>query len=209
MRDAPPQHQRTDGVGIAEAEHAVADDHRDDGVTAADAPVHAAHGVEDVARARRGLPELLQLVREDVEQHLRIRAGMQVTLVSAREHLGERGRVGQVAVVCQADPVRRVDVERLRFARSRAARRRVAHVSQSEIPAQRQHVALFEDIAHEPVRLARVQRAAFESHDAGRVLAAMLEYREGVIQRLVDRAVTRDADEAAHQVGCSLGTLGN
>jgi hypothetical protein len=82
-------------------------------------------------------------------------------------------------------------------------------VSKPEVPAQRQHVALFEDIAHEPVRLARVQRAAIESHDAGCILTAMLQDREGVIQRLVDRAVARDADEAAHQVGCSLGTFGN
>ena len=57
----------------------------------------------------------LELVREHVDQHLGVAAGVDVAAVDVEQLLLQRRRVGEVAVVDQDDAVRRVDVERLRL----------------------------------------------------------------------------------------------
>ena len=84
--------------------------------------------------------------------------------------------VGQVAVVAEADAERRVDVERLGLVRAVAAGRRVAHVADPGIAHELAHVLLAEHVAHEAGVLVHEQRVLVHRHDAGRVLAAMLQH---------------------------------
>lgn len=74
--------------------------------------MHTTHGIEHITGAQTHAL-LAQLVREDVEQHFRIGAGVDVTQIRREQLLLELVGVGQVAVVRQRDAVRRVDIERL------------------------------------------------------------------------------------------------
>ena len=87
----------------------------------------------------------------------------------------------------EADAVGRVDVERLRLGRAVAAGRRVAHVADADVALQLQHVPLLEHVAHQAVVLAQEQRALVLGHDARRVLAAVLQHGQRVVDLLVDR----------------------
>ena len=66
------------------------------------------------------------------------------------------------------------------------------------LPLSAQHVALLEDVAHQAVLLAHEQLAFVAGHDAGGVLATMLQHRQRVIDLLVGGRVPDDADDAAH-----------
>ncbi len=149
-------------------------------------------------RARRAGAR--QLAREHVEQHFRIGAGVEVAQVLADQYLGELGSVRQVAVVTEADAVRRIDHERLRFRRTVAACSGIADVADADVALEAQHVALLEDVAHQAVLLAHEQLAFVAGHDAGGVLAAVLQYRQRVIDLLVGRRVPDDADDSAHSL---------
>ncbi len=106
--------------------------------------------------------------------------------------------VDEVAVVGETDAVRRVDVERLRLRDRRAAGRGVADVPEPDVAAELEHVPLLEHVAHEAVALAHAEAARVVRHDARRVLAAMLQHRERVVERLIHRVLPDDADESAH-----------
>ena len=95
--------------------------------------------------------------------------------------------VGQVAVVGKRDTVRRIDVKGLRLGRRGTARRRVAHMRDTHVAGQIDHVLVVEHVARQTVGLAQIQATFVAGHDARRVLAAMLQHQQGVIQRLVDR----------------------
>ncbi len=135
---------------------------------------------------------------EHVQQYFRVGVGVDVTQVGLVDLLGQLFDVGQVAVVCQGDAVRRVDVERLGLGRGRAARSRVAHVADADVADQALHVALLEHVAHQAIILAQEQPAVMAGHDTGSVLAAVLEDRKRVIQRLIDVRLTDDTDDATH-----------
>ena len=93
---------------------------------------------EDVRRRRaRARADALQLVREHVEQHFGVGAGVDVAPVVADQHFRELGGVGQVAVVREADAVRRVDVERLRLGGGVAAGGRIAQWPMPTLPFRR------------------------------------------------------------------------
>ena len=100
---ARPDHERPDAVRIAEADDAVTDDHRDDGVAAAHTPIHRAQGGEDVGRRGARRAEALQLAREHVQQHLGVRARVQVTPVFANQDVGKLRGIGEIAVVRETD----------------------------------------------------------------------------------------------------------
>ena len=68
------------------------------------------------------------------------------------------------------------------------------------LPGQLEHVLLLEHIAHQARALARAQPPFEGRHDAGGILAAVLQHRQRVIQTLIDGAGADDADDAAH--GC-------
>ena len=97
------------------------------------------------------------------------------------------------------DAVRRVHVERLRLllALGRALRG-VAHVAEADVAEQRAHVARAERLAHLPARLRHVEHGAVGGRDAGRVLAAVLQEEQAVVDLLVDGLGGDDADDAAH-----------
>src|SRR5439155_21145407 len=109
------EHQRSDAVRIPKPEYAVADDHRHHGVAAAATAVQGVERGKHVRGRDAHGPDPLQLGGEHVQQHLRVGGGVEVAPVLADQDLGELGRVGEIAVVPEADAVGRVHVERLRF----------------------------------------------------------------------------------------------
>ncbi len=98
-------HERAYAVRIAEAENAMAQDHRHHGVGTPAAPIYRAHRREDVGRRSTRRPEALHLARQHVEQHLRVRRRVEVSQILAHEHFGELGGVREIAVVGEADAV--------------------------------------------------------------------------------------------------------
>jgi hypothetical protein len=60
------------------------------------------------------------------------------------------------------------------------------------------HVTLLEHVTHQAHVLAQVQLAVVLGHDAGRVLAAVLQHGQRVVELLVDGAEAHDTDESAH-----------
>ena len=121
--------QRTDAVRIAEGDDAAAIDHRDRGVRAAATPVDAGHRGENLFVVRLVGAHLLQLVGEDVEQYFRVRFRVDVAQILAEDMRHQLVGVGQIAVVRQADAVRRVDVHGLRFGGAGRAGGWVAHMA--------------------------------------------------------------------------------
>ncbi len=141
----------------------------------------------------------LQLVREHVDQQLGVGVGVEVPAVDVEELLGELARVRQVAVVHEHDAVRRVHVERLRLLLlARVAAGRVAHVTEAHGAEQAAHVARAVRLAHLTLGLLHVDDRAVAGRDAGRILAAVLQQRQRVVDLLVDRSRGDDADDAAH-----------
>jgi hypothetical protein len=59
-------------------------------------------------------------------------------------------------------------------------------------------MALMEDIADEAVAFAHLETVRTPGNDARRVLSAVLQYRQSVVDRLVDRAFAYHADNATH-----------
>ena len=66
------------------------------------------------------------------------------------------------------------------------------------VSLQGQHVLLLEHIAYQPGSLARAQPPFVRGHDAGGILAAMLQHRQRIVQALVDGTGANDTDDAAH-----------
>ena len=102
-------------------------------------------------------------------------------------HLGREqlfaqfGGVGQIAVVGQGDTVGRIHVKGLRVGRSPAPRRGVAHMADTDVAAQALHVMLAEDIAHQTDAFALMKAIVPAGHDAGGVLAPVLQHGQGVV----------------------------
>ena len=202
LRLGPPEHQGPDAVGVAEGEQPVARDHRDHGVGAAAPAVDTRDPREDgrgvelvVCRA------FLQLMREDVEQHLRVGIGIDVPQVLAEQIVLQLLRVGEVAVMAEHDAEGGVHVERLRFrTRPGGAGGRITRVRDAGGAAQRPHVACPEHVAHHARALVHVKRGPFGRDDAGRVLAAVLQHQQPVIEQLIDLALCDDSNDSAHRV---------
>ena len=66
------------------------------------------------------------------------------------------------------------------------------------LPDELAHVARAEHVAHVALSLVHVEHVAFARDDAGRVLAAMLQEHQAVVEQLVDRRLRDGADESAH-----------
>jgi hypothetical protein len=132
----------------------------------------------------------LNFVRQHVEQDFGIALGVDVAVVGV-EQLGlERVGIGQVAVVHQHDAKGRVHVKGLRlFLAEGIACRGVAHLAQAAVAGQRTHVAGAKHIAHHALGLVHEELALLLRHDAGSILAAMLQQQQGVIDQLIDRRI--------------------
>ncbi len=71
-------------------------------------------------------------------------------------------------------------------------------MSDTDVALQFEHVMLLKDVAHQAASLAYAQLAVTVSGDTRGVLAAMLQDRQTVIDSLIDRTRTDDADNSAH-----------
>ena len=186
---------------------------------AAHAPSNAAghaeaRRVEDVVvgRGRRGgqalvehrargapLERVEQSGRDNVEEDLRVGSGVDVAPLLAQALLEVVG-VDEVAVVRERDAERVVHVEGLRLRRARRAGGRVAHMADANVAGELGYLLLLEDVADLAVVLVQAQPPVVLCDDAGRILAAVLQGEE----RLVDggdrgRALgADDAGDAAH-----------
>jgi hypothetical protein len=78
------------------------------------------------------------------------------------------------------------------------SRRGIAHVADSDVAFEFQHVLLLEHVAHQPRILAHEQFAVLRGHDAGSVLTAMLQHRQRIINALIDCTGAYHSDNSAH-----------
>ncbi len=165
--------------------------------------MHLAHGSEHVLRPQRlALRRAVELVREHIEQHFRVALGVDVPMVGVEQLGAQRGRVRQVAVVRQHDAERRVHIKRLRFVLvERVAGGGIAHLADAAFAWQCAHVARAKHVAHHAARLVHVKLALLLGHDAGRVLAAVLQQQQRIVEQLIDRGLGNDADDSAHENG--------
>jgi hypothetical protein len=123
-----------------------------------------------------------------------------VAQVGAEEVVLELLGIGEVPVMAKDDTERRIHVERLRLG-GRPCRTGggIARVSDTALPAERAHVARAEHVAHHARSLVRMEVGAVRGDDARRILAAMLEDQQPVVQKLID-GVGRDyTEDSAHR----------
>ncbi|MND41941.1 hypothetical protein D3C80_327000 [compost metagenome] len=195
---AAAQYQRTDTVGIAKADEAVADHQGHHGIGAADLLVHLAHRREDVLRPQRHLVAQIQLVGQHVQQHFRVGGGVDVAAGHLELLLLERLGVGEVAVVGQHHAVGRVHVKRLGFSGTGAACGGISDMSYADMPLQSLHVAHFKHILHQAVGLALPEVSTVNGHDPGGILSPVLQHRQGVVEGLIDGGGANYTDNTAH-----------
>ena len=198
---AATEYERPDAVGIPEGEQPVARDHGDHRIGAATAAMHARYGRE----YRRGIElvvgdAFLQLVREHVQQNFRIGVRVDVTQILPEKIVLQLLGIREISVVPEHDAERRIHVKRLRLrGRPRRARRRVTRVRNAGVTGERAHIARAENVAHHAAAFVHVKGRAVGRHDAGRVLAAMLQHQEPVVQHLVHRAASHYTQYSAHR----------
>ena len=162
--------------------------------------MHAAHGGKDIDGAQRQAARgFFKLVRQHIEQHFRVAVGVDVAMVGV-EQLGlEHGRVGQVAVVREHQAEWCVDIKGLRLVFAEGVtRRRVTHLPQTDIARQCAHVAGAENVAHHALGLVHEKFTTQLRDDARRVLPAVLQQQEAVIDQLINRSVTDNTNYSAH-----------
>ena len=194
--------QRANAKRVAEGQHTVARNQRDDRVRALDALVYIAHGGKDVQRLQRQAAcRFFDLVRQHIEQNLGIALGVDVAVVGEEQLALERMRVGQIAVVHQHDTEWRVHVERLGlFFAIRIARRGVTHLAQAAVARQRAHIARAKHITHHALCLVHEELAFLLRDDTRCILAAVLQQQQGVINQLIDWCMADNANYSAHSV---------
>src|SRR5690606_20714884 len=102
------------------------------------------------------------------------------------------------AVVRQRDAVWRVHVERLGLVVAFAAGGGIAAVGDADPALEQAHGLAVEHVAHQAVALVHAQVRAIRRGDACRVLAAVLEHGQAVVEFRRDVLVGNDADDPAH-----------
>ena len=146
--------------------------------------------IEDGVLVEREPVRARKLARERIQQDFGVRLGIHVAEIVAKHLLAERPGIDQIAVVRKRDAVWGIDVEGLRFIRRRAPGGRIADVPDAHAPPERLHVVRLEDVAHESVGLALVDLAS-AGEDARRILSAVLQRGQRVVQVLVDVGTDR------------------
>ncbi len=134
---------------IAKSQHAMADDHGHNGIATAATAIERRHCGKEIGRRDARRADALQFRGQHIQQHFGIGIGVEVAAVFANDYFGEFPRIGQVAVVPEANAVRRVDIERLRFGSGIAARGRIAHMPDADIAAQFEHGILTENVTNQ------------------------------------------------------------
>src|SRR5471032_1013877 len=185
----------------SEGQQADAGDLRDGRVAATYAAVQHGDGFKDgVGVDHDAGGGLLDFVGQHVQQHFRVGVGVDVAAVVLEHLFFELFPVGQVAVVGQGNAERRVDVERLRFLFAGRAGGRIAAVADARVALQRTHIAGAENVTHQAVGLVHGKHTAVIGRDPRRILAAVLQQQQSVVQQLIDRLMGNDADDATHGV---------
>ncbi|MNQ74601.1 hypothetical protein D3C85_893620 [compost metagenome] len=207
LRFIDAQAQRTDAVRIAEGQQAHAGDLRNGGVTALDAAVQHGNGLEDGFRVQvQARRRFLDFMRQHVEQHFRIGIGIDVAAVVLEHFQLQLFPVGQVAIVRQGDAEWRIHIERLCFLFARRTGRRVTAMADARRALQRTHVTRTEDVTHEAVGFVHGKHTAVIGRNPCRVLTAMLQEQQCIIEQLIDRLMGNDADDATHGVLLNCAT---
>src|SRR3954452_24741064 len=96
--------------------------------------------------------------------------------ILADQHFSQFSRVREITVMAETDSVGRVDEERLCFGGRIAARGGITHMADANVALERQHVPMLEHIAHQSGLLAQEKLAVVTSHDACRILSAVLKH---------------------------------
>ena len=120
-------------------------------------------------------------MRKDIQQNLRIRAGIDVPQIGVEQLLFQFRGVGQIAVMRQRNAIRRVHIHGLRFCGTGRPRSRIAHVADAYGALQTLHVIHLECITYQTIGLAQKQPASVRGCNACRVLSAVLKHGQGVI----------------------------
>ena len=188
-----------DAMGVPEAKDAKAGDHGHRGIATPAAAMDALDGAKHVLLVDAQLALDLQLMGEDVEQDLRVGLGIDVPQVLGEEVMLQGLGIGQVAVMGEDDAIGRIDVEGLGLGGTGGPGGGIADVPQAHVAAQLDHVAGVEDVPGQPRVLAQVELVALAGDDARRVLTPVLEDQQGVVKGLVDRTLTDDTDDTAHE----------
>ena len=173
--------ERLDPEGVAERDQALLGDISHDRVTADDLAVNASDGFENMLRSQLFGLLVGQLLSEDVEDALDVVVRIEEAVVFLEEERLELGVIDDVAVVGHDDAEGRVDLERLGVLPPAAADRGVAGVADADVPPEPFGVLRGEDVADEAVALLGVE-AAVVGDDAGRVLAAVLDGQEPLVE---------------------------
>ena len=144
--------------------------------------MHPGHRAEDVLLVDAELPLDLELVGKDVEQDLGVRLGIDMPQVVDEEVALQVLGIGQIAVMGQHDAVGGIDVEGLGLGGADRPGGGVANMAHTHIAPELDHVAGAKDIPNQPSVFAQVEFVALAGDDPRRILAAVLEHKERVVE---------------------------
>mmetsp|Transcript_4589 Transcript_4589/g.13011 ORF Transcript_4589/g.13011 Transcript_4589/m.13011 type:complete len:235 (-) Transcript_4589:60-764(-) len=157
----------------------------------------------------------VNLIRQNVQQHLRIRPRPKMPVEKAGrrvEHLAQLVRIRQIPVMDQVDPQRAVHEKRLRLRSRRRPSGRVPHVPHAHRTVQRiEQLLVVKHVLHQPVRLVLVEFIAVCRDHPRRVLPAMLKHQQPLVDLHVGTPIVLEhADDPAHprrrlRLGRTLG----
>jgi hypothetical protein len=176
----------------------MSDDHGDDRVATAAAAIDRVERCKHIRGRHPRRADALQLGGKHVEQHLRVRSGVQMTPIFAGDDLGQLLRIGQVAVMGKTDSIGCIDIEGLRLGGAVTSGGGIAHVADTIVATQFEHMVLLKNIPHQATALAGVQLTLHRGRDTRRVLPAVLKHGQRIIDALIDRAIADDTYDAAH-----------
>ena len=126
-------------------------------------------------------PLVGQRLGEEVEDDLDVAVGIEEPVLVPVELVAELPVIGHVAVVGHDDAEGRVELEGLGVLAAAAADRRVAGVADADRAREALDGLGREDVVDEAVALLGVE-AAVEGDDAGRVLAAVLDGQQALVE---------------------------
>jgi hypothetical protein len=128
------------------------------------------------------------MIGKEIEQQFGITVGIDVP---PRQELRQFLGIGQVSIVRDTNSVGIIRVERLGFGATARASGRIPTVTNPHVATQFLHVMCLKDVLDETIVLSQVQAAAFGSHNASSVLAAVLQHSQAVKEHLIDLTLHR------------------
>ncbi len=187
-----------DAVLVPEGKHALSGNDTNDGIPSVHPPVEFLHsGAERIKELRR-IRCLLELSSKDPQECFGIGIGVAVEMIILLKFFAQLGVVCEIAVVHECNTVRRVCKKRLGVPNlcSRSCSG-VAGLCDTHVPHQLLEGCLVVGLAH-IADAAYDMETAVECGDTGRVLAAMLEVNQSLIQLSCDRFAGGNTNDATH-----------